>query len=117
MPLVRVLSVIVLAAVLGAGVAYVLVELIHPDEPQAVAPVVIDPAAGTQRTTATATTPRRTTTTRPSTTTTDDHGWEAGPAIATGDDSGKGRGRGRGRGGGGGGSSGGSGGGHGGNDD
>ena len=57
MPLVRVLSLIVIAAVLGAGVAYAVVGLIRPDEPEAVAPVLIDPAAGEQGTTATAPAP------------------------------------------------------------
>ena len=106
----RIVTLVVLASVIGAGVAYALVGLIQPDEPAAVAPVVIDPAAGTQRT-ATTTTPRTTgtqhttATTRTSTTTTrtepeaDDDGWEAGPPIESDDDSGHGRGRGRGRGG------------------
>ena len=102
MPLVRVLSLLLAAAVLGAGAAYAIAGLVKPDEPQAVAPVVIDPAAGTARTAA-ATTPATTRTTRTQRTTTsgDDHGgWEAGPPIESGDDSGgQGRGRGRGRGG------------------
>jgi hypothetical protein len=111
MSLVRVTTLVILAAVIGAGVAYALVGLIRPDDPAAVAPVVIDPTAGTQRA-ATTTAPRTTTTTPPATTTRpatpttrpstpttrtepDDDGWKAGPPIAD-DDSGKGRGRGRG---------------------
>ena len=106
----RIVTLVVLASVVGAGVAYAIVGLIEPDEPAAVAPVVIDPAAGTQRTAST-TAPRTTrttpstSTTRPSTTTTrtepedDDDGWEAGPPIESDDDSGQGRGRGRGGGG------------------
>ena len=49
----RIVTLVVLASVIGAGVAYALVGLIEPDEPAAVAPVVIDPAAETQRTTPT----------------------------------------------------------------
>jgi hypothetical protein len=105
----RIVTLVVLASVIGAGVAYAIVGLIEPDEPAAVAPVVIDPAAGTQRTAST-TAPRTTrttpstSTTRPATATTrtepeDDDGWEAGPPIESDDDSGQGRGRGRGRGG------------------
>src|SRR5215211_4685382 len=100
---VRVFTLVVLAAVIGAGVAYALVGLIRPDEPAAVAPVVIDPAAGTQRAVTTA--PQRTatpTTERPATTTArttapeleDDDGWEAGPPIPDDDDDDSGRGRG-----------------------
>jgi hypothetical protein len=103
---VRVFTLVVLAAVIGAGVAYALVGLIRPDDPAAVAPVVIDPSAGTKRAVTTttprpttSTTPRPSTTTTPRTTTTtredDDDGWEAGPPIED-DNSGRGRGRGRG---------------------
>jgi Rieske Fe-S protein len=104
MSLVRVTTLVILAAVIGAGVAYALVELLRPDDPAAVAPVVIDPSAGTQRTAAT-TAPRTTpatqtaTTTRPAAPTTrtepgDDHGgWQAGAPIQSEDHSGKGSGR------------------------
>ena len=58
----RVLALVVMAAVLGAGVAYGLVGAIRPDEPASVAPVVIDPAAGTQGTRTAATQTATTTT-------------------------------------------------------